>query len=302
MTINDLFHVYAMKHGTETAGMLQDYPLDSRLDRDALNGMILLELGDRVPYYNETTVLKYAIDNWFATHNKNITRLVDAISIEYDPLRPKEEWEDTAEDLNKNETVNKEIEKVREFDTDETKEYNSSETNTHNTTDKITHNTTNTTTYNSTNTITADDAVRETTGNTDTNEISAYNSSGYQPQAKVTSSGTDTSIVTKQDSDTKTGSDTNKITGTETDEKTGSDTLARAGEDTNKNRGTITETESGVDKEAQASEQNQINRHLWGRDVESIADLIEDELKLAKWNIYEWIVNNLGEKICLGIF
>lgn len=302
MTLNDLFHVYAMRHGTETAGMLQDYVLDTRLSRADLNDMILLELGDRIPYYNETTVLKYAIDNWFATHNKNIKRLIDALELEYNPLTPKEEWEDTTENKDRNEDVNRNIIKQREFDTDETKRFGSEETTTYDTEDKLTHNTTDTVTYDNKLAITANDTVEDVNSNTDTNEISAYNSSGYQPQAKVTTRGDTTSTVTKAESNDKSGKDIDKVTGTETKDKSGTDSTAKSGEDSNTTTGTITDTEEGKDREASITENNTEERHLYGRDVESIANIIEDELRLAKWNIYEWIVNNLGEKICLGIF
>lgn len=334
MMLNDLFHTYALKHGTETAGMLQDYPLDSRLDRTELNNMILLELGDRIPYYNDTTVMKYAIDNWFYTHRLNIKRLLDAILTEYDPLFPKEEWEEKHSTLDRDENINKEITKVKEYNTDETKEYNSqeemehdtSETTIHNTTDTTTHNTTDTTTYNTTdaltynNTVTTseDNSSRESTNDTTETQISAYNASTYQPQSKNIESGTDTVITENDRTEAKTGSDSNAKTGTETVKKTGTDTdavtgteelskegtdtLSKTGEDVNKLRGELTESEAGLDRDAKIAETDDSTRHLKGRDVDNIAELIEAELKLAKFNVYQWIVDNLGDKICLGIF
>lgn len=265
-TLNDLFHIYALSHNNDTSAMLTDYILDSRLSRADLNNMILLELGDRQVYYNDTVVMKFAIDNWFATHRLNIKRLVDAIEAEYNPIYPKEEWEEITENLDRKEEMNKDVTHVKEYDTNEIQGYGSENTTTYNTENKIKTDTT------------------EETGNTETNEISAYNASSYQPQARVTNSGRDDSKV--ESTEAKTGTDRNTL----------------SGEDSTKMQGTVTDTEHGLDRDGKIKQDTDKNRHTWGRDVEKVSDLLEGEIRLAKFNVYEWICARLEEKICLAIF
>lgn len=268
MTVSDLFHVYALKHNTETAGMLNDYVLDSRLNRAALNDMILLELGDRIPYYNETTVLKYAIDNWFYTHRLNIKRLLDALETEYDFLNPLEIWEDNKFHEKETEKVNKDISHITSFD---------------NYTEKIEYHSSNVDTYNSQTTRTGNTETEY--GHDENTLISAYNSSGYQPQGKMEYRDSDREIY-------------NNIV----DAKDGDDSRENRGYDDKKYLGTTTLNDKGKERDSDHETGQEIEKHKWGRDIDNIAELVEAEIKLARHNIYQWICDNLGEKICLGIF
>ena len=263
MTVSDLFHIYAMKHGVSTVdAMLKDYPLDGRLDRQALNGRILVVLGDRRPYYNDTSVMKFTIDNWFDTHYKNIKRMCDAVYAEYDLLIPEEHWRE----LDTNDTRDL----LDKHDDKESRTYDQSkhdEGNIKNGGEDIT-------------TIIGTDQEKGSES-TDQN-ISAYNSGGMQPQAQEIQTfgkGTDSNHTT-----------TNKMGSTQNNTK---DEQVAEAEDVI-GKGTlhdIDEKKKGQEKE-----------HDWGRSIEKISDIINGEIALAKFNIYDWICAQLDNEICIGLY
>lgn len=210
-TIHDMLDIYALKHKSDNIFlMLQDYVLDPRLSREDLNDKIVLDLGERTPYWNHTELLKTNIENWFATHEDNIKKLVDSIELEYNPLYNTDYYE--------------KIDNERKTDNKRTEDLES-------------------------HSIPNDTVVSE-------NQVSAYDASGYQPQDKNTTTNT---------GDNKTLGD-NIITD---DNKTVDDNL----------------------------------KHHYGKEgTESYADIISKERRLAEFNIYDWIVNQLDSEICLGVF
>lgn len=210
-TIHDMLDIYALKHKSDDIFlMLQDYVLDSRLSREDLNDKIVLDLGERTPYWNHTELLKTNIENWFATHEDNIKKLVDSIELEYNPLYNTDYYEKVD---NERKTDNKRTEDLESHS------------------------------------IPNDTVISE-------NQVSAYDASGYQPQDKNTTTNTGNNATTGD----------NVITD---DNKTVDDNL----------------------------------KHHYGKEgTESYADIISKERRLAEFNIYDWIVNQLDSEICLGVF
>lgn len=210
-TIHDMLDIYALKHKSDDIFlMLQDYVLDTRLSREDLNDKIVLELGERTPYWNHTELLKANIENWFATHEDNIKKLVDSIELEYNPLYNTDYYEKVD---NERKTDNKRIEDLESHS------------------------------------IPDDTVVSE-------NQVSAYDAGGYQPQDK--------NITTNTGNNTTTGDNV------------------------------ITDDNKIVDDNM---------KHHYGKEgTESYADIISKERRLAEFNIYDWIVNQLDSEICLGVF
>lgn len=148
--LRSMCELYAYEHHSDDIFLIfDDYVLDDRLDKDALNEKIMLEHGERKCYWRHTALLKSAIDNWFFTHNRNIRKLVDTTEYEYNPLFTRDYYEDFVS--------NKKEDRSQEEDTT-TASSNTSQSN-----------------------------------STNTNEISAYDTTGYQPQDKNTGSESDTS-------------------------------------------------------------------------------------------------------------
>lgn len=92
----DSLELYQIAHESENLfAMLQDYVLDSRLSRTLMNNQILIRLGVLHPLYNDSEMLKFAIDNWFLEFNPIIKNLLD-VKDGYDNLDPYQNsnWEE----------------------------------------------------------------------------------------------------------------------------------------------------------------------------------------------------------------
>lgn len=147
MNFIDVLDLYAMSNDSDDLTlMLNDYPLDNRLSRDILNHTMIKELGPCRPFVHETTVFKFALDNFFNKYNYNIGKLVDTMYFEYNPIGNK----------NLTRTLDESEHRDSTADIDNTDSY--------------------TTNTDQTNTGT------ETTEN----DVSAYDATTYQPQSRST--------------------------------------------------------------------------------------------------------------------
>lgn len=98
MMLIDVLDMYAIEHGSNDLFlMLLDYRLDSRLNRDSMNRIIIKELGNHRPYTNNSTVLKFAIEEFFMKYEYNIKKLIDTMYYDYNPLTNKDIKEVTDE-------------------------------------------------------------------------------------------------------------------------------------------------------------------------------------------------------------
>ena len=140
MTFLDMIETYNIVNGNDLndiESIFKDIELDERLDKSTLAGILLDECGAMRCIYETTASFKYFSDLFFKKYAWNITKLVNSLHFEYDPLKNKNmEWTETTE-----------IE--QNLDTEENREKNNTGT--------------------------------EGTVFTETNTISAMNSSTYQP-------------------------------------------------------------------------------------------------------------------------
>lgn len=146
----DSLELYQMAHESDNLfAMLQDYVLDARLSRTLMNNQILMRLGVLYPLYNDSEMMKFAIDNWFAEYDPIIKKLLD-VKDGYDALNPfdnvnwRESYNGTRNDVNNDTnsivaiaetTTNDDVEnKVSAYDSNEYQPQNTSEedTTTHN--------------------------------------------------------------------------------------------------------------------------------------------------------------------------
>ena len=140
MTFLDMIETYNIVNGNnlnDIESIFKDIELDERLDKITLAGVLLDKCGAMRCIYETTASFKYFSDLFFKKYAWNITKLVNSLHFEYDPLKNKNmEWTETTE-----------IE--QNLDTEENREKNNTGT--------------------------------EGTVFTETNTISAMNSSTYQP-------------------------------------------------------------------------------------------------------------------------
>lgn len=153
MTFLDMIEIYNARTGNELdylGGLFSDIVLDERLDKDTMIGVLLDKCGAMHTIYETTATFKYYTNLFFKKYQWNITKMVDSINFQYEPLKNKYlEWTETT-DITQN------------LDTDEDRERQ--------------------------NTGTQGSSYSES----ETNTISAMNSSNYEPDNKSDTSGSNT--------------------------------------------------------------------------------------------------------------
>lgn len=145
MNLIDILDLYALQNDSSDLFLLfKDYHLDSRIEKDKMNRIIVKDLGTLCPCTTDPTMFKFMVEEWFNKWNYNITKLIDTMYYEYDPL------------------TNKNI--YREEDETDTRDDDTSNTRTDN--------------------LTRTDDLTNKTNGTDTVNTSAYDSSAYQPRTQ----------------------------------------------------------------------------------------------------------------------
>ena len=224
MNLIDTLTVYSVTHdhSDNLFYMLQDYVLDTRIDRETLNRIIIKDLGNMRPITTYTEVYKMLVDTFFEKYEDNIKRLLDTFEIEYNPLQNKD---------------------IRE--------------------------------------ITNEKEQRESTGNID-------NTDTYTTNVDNVETGTD--INEKQVSAFDATTYQNKDKNTETKN-------LRTDNDTNHSGETKSNIKSDVDTD------KDIDKRITGKDSnESYQNLIRQEIKLADFNIYNWIIERMRKELFLLVY
>ena len=91
MNLIDLLDVYSAINDSDNMFLLfNDYTLDERIDKDTMNTVIIKELGAMRPITTDPDMFKILLDAFFDKYNLNITRLVDTMYLEYNPLFTKD--------------------------------------------------------------------------------------------------------------------------------------------------------------------------------------------------------------------
>lgn len=157
MTFLDMIEIYNAREGNDLddiESLFHDIVLDNRLDKSTLAGVLLDQCGAMRCIYETTATFKYFSDNFFKKYQWNITKLVDSINFDYNPLQNRKlNWKETT-DITQN------------LDTDETRDEDRTKKNT--------------------GTQVNDYEDHET------NTISAMNSSNYEPDNKSDTTGQNT--------------------------------------------------------------------------------------------------------------
>lgn len=215
MNLIDSLDLYAQLNDSDDLFlMLQDYTLDERINREMLNKIIIKDLGNARPFTTNTKILKFGIDEFFDKYNYNITRLIDTMYLDYNPLTNKNVFE---EDHRRS---------VGDIDN----------------TDSYTTNTDN----------------QESGTYTREEQVSAYDTSCYQPKDKEI-----TTPARKIDNDVS-------------------------------HRGTTT---SDILSTVDAA------KTITGKDgPESYQTLIEQERRLAEFNIFRWIIGQMRRELFLLVY
>lgn len=198
MTFLDMIQIYNSKNGYELddiGKLFDNIVLDSRLDKSTLIGVLLDQCGAMHCIYETTATFKYFSDNFFKKYEWNISKLVDSIELEYNPLENRKlHWTETT-DITQN------------LDTSETSDEDRTKSNTGTQGSSYSEN--------------------------ETNTISAMNSSTYEPDSKRDTSGnnTRTDNLSEVIDATNTRNKDEDLTWDETDEHTETGTVNTAYQD-----------------------------------------------------------------------
>lgn len=216
----------AHDHSDNLFYMLKDYVIDSRIDRETLNRIIIKDLGTMRPITSYTEVYKMLVDTFFEKYEDNIKRLLDTLDIEYNPLQ------------NKNIT---ETETIGETEQRESSGH-----------------------INNTDTYTTNVDNVETGTDINEKQVSAFDATTYQNKDK----NTETKNLRTDNDTTHSGNTTSVIT-------------------------------SDVDTDRDVTR----NKTIAGKEGnDSYQDLIKEERRIAEFNIYNWIIEQMRKELFLLVY
>lgn len=91
MNLIDILDIYSLENDSDQLYLLfDDIVLDERIDKDTLLMTVLKELGAMRPITTDPDLYKMLVDNFFKKYSSNISKLLDTLDLEYDPLGNKD--------------------------------------------------------------------------------------------------------------------------------------------------------------------------------------------------------------------
>ena len=269
------FYQYMNAYNNDLFGLLN---LPPGIDKDTLINNILLRGGEFEVVYSNPDFYKSAIGLWSNKHYRTFEKWINALNIDYNPLENydrMEEWTDSGSRTN-------------------TGTVSDSGTRTNTGTVSDTGSITNTGTQ-STNT-TGKDNFTGSGNSTNTDEISAYNSASFQNDKKNTTNSSNSSETNTTTNSTRTDNLTESNSNTRTDNLTESNSNTRTDNLTESNSNTRT------DNLSEKTSSNRIGRAHGNIGVTTSQQMLQSELDIAKWNIYEQITDLFLSEFCIMVY
>ena len=351
-----LYGMYRYMHDMHTLDssnpeLFDSLQLPDGVDRDLFIYNTIDRGGEFEVIYPDPGTLYSKVHYWSLKWQRTFKKWIAALDIDYDPLynydRTEEETrtpdltdkrtpdlthERTA-DLTTERTADLTDERTADLTTERTPDLESKRTA--DLTDERTADLTDERTADLTDERTADLTDEETPNTTKTlngsrteeKELSAYDSSSYQPAEKLTvtdnahtealtgtntttHTGTDTTTHTGTDTTTHTGTDTTTHTGTDTTTETGKDTTTETGTDTTTHTGTDTTTETGTDTTTETGTDTTThtgtekwNRRAYGNiGVTTSQQMLEAELTISEWNLIDHMSDIFIREFCIPVY
>lgn len=276
MTYLDLIQVYNLQHDKDLSDVVSIFDgidIDSRIDIETMALTILDECGAMRCIYETSPTFKVFSDNFFKKYKESISRILDALEVEYSPLESVNfSWTEET-DINQN------------LDTDENYEEDRLKTNTGSQTreNRGTTTTTNTGTKEISNTGTQ----TESGSGTEDNTISAMNESTYQPDSHRTtsSSNTKTDNLSELETDNLAEERADNLTEETVDDKQ---------EQINANNNRVKNEQLVWDEVDKHTERGSKNF--------AYQDLIQKEIKIRNFSIYGWISKKYASELFLLVY
>ena len=259
--------------------LFEGLALPEEYDKNVFIESLLMEHGEKCVLYSNPDFMKYSIGAWGRKWSMELKRIAEALQAEYNPIYNYDRYEEWTE------TDKPDVSTTRTHADTDTQTLDNSTTRTHADTDTRTNNNTDTQTNRY-------DVVTEQNvdGNAE-HQVSADNSSSYQPESKDI---------------TNTGKTTVANDGTITDAHTGTITDAHTGTITDANSGTITDAHTGTitDREAGTRSNVEHDGHLYGNIgiTTSAAMVTEVVAQRYKYNLYGTAARIFANELLIGIY
>ena len=248
------------------------------IDKDLLVNNILLKGGEFEVLYAEPYFLQNMIGVWSAKWQRTMERWINALSIDYNPLENYDRMEDWTDDASrianeaKSETASNNSNVIGMNSNIESESNNGSETTTRNE-----------------NAIAEDYSTSNGSGETE-NTRSAMDSSTYQPHDKSNTSSDGENIssgITSADGKTETTSDESKdssLNGITQNSATGDESRR--------------ENSNAIDNSS-STHAGRIHGNIG---VTTSQTMLESELSISKWNLYDEIADLFISEFCIYLY
>ena len=237
--------------------------------------------------YADPEILIEKVGFWSGKWYRTFDKWVKALAIEYAPLENYDRHEEETRTPNLTDKRTPDLESKRTADLEDKRTADLEEKRTADLEDQRTAD------------LTTEDTPDTTTtysgSRTEEKEVSAFDSSSYQPAEKLTiTDNSRTEALTGTDTMTETGTDTTTHTGTDTVNTTGTDTMTHTGTDTTTETGTDTTIHIGTEK---------WSRHEHGNiGITSSQMMLESELTIAEWSLYDHLSDVFIREFCIPVY
>ena len=291
--------------------ILDDMVLPEGIDKQLFINELLLACGEFGVIYTDPTFLKFAVAHWANKWNHTFSEWLKGVVAEYNPIYNYDRYEESSDARTIAET------RTANYDENRTGSENGSQTINHteltsktgsdtetiNTKDKRTadlteeetKNLVNKTDYNS------KDTSEQTEDGTVEHEVSAYDSSSYQPASKdttnigestVTKSGYDTLSNTGTDTTVTSGTDTTDHTGTDKHDLTESGSNSLTGSDSSQSSSSDRLHVEGTMASVTSTDSNLHQLHNYGNiGVTTAPQMLKEYYNISSWNLIDHMVD-----------
>lgn len=250
--------------------IFEELTLPEGIDKDKLLDTVLLQCGEFEVLYANPYFLQDAIKVWGNKHYTTLNKWVTALNIEYNPLENYDRQESWTEQSTES--------------AQSSKQSNATEENSGTVNGSGTNESTTNVTGSSTTNVDQDTSV--TNNETQTDQVSAFDSNSFTDKAKKTIAGTSVN-----DSSTDTTASTSS-------EETVNGTTSNSEE--NESTSTLSSTESNT--ASNTGSNTRTGRTHGNIGVTTSQQMLQSELDIAAWNLYEHITDLFQDEFCVAVY
>ena len=239
---------------------------NENFDKDTLFSTIVTTGGQFEVLYTNPDFFYLMCSYFWKKYNRTFQKWFDVFEIEYNPLENYDRYELVHEDTTDEGSINRSI--ANETETDDRRTI--TETEKENRTE--------------TNTGTQETETSGTTGETVTGDVSGYDSASFSDKDKTTSSGTAHETGDVSTSNTGTVNDSKSVSHTDIDD--------------------LNSSFSGTDDSDTSNDRDfDRNAHIHGNiGVTTSQQMLESELKIQSWSIYQHITDLFCKELLITVY